>query len=399
MSRFARAPRPMWRRRVAALGATGVRASGRALDVGDGPAMRQWVDDVAEEFGGLDIVVPNVSALAATPELESWQKEFSVDMMHTVNTVEAALPHLEKSDAGSIVVISSVSGIEIDFAAGPYGVFKAALIHYSAGLSRQLAPKGIPRQLGLARQHLLRGRLLAEYREQQSGPVQSGAQSEQDRAHGDGRRGWPTRRCSSRARGRASSPAPTSRWTARSPTACNIEPAGRASASAMTAEGRPRTRSRWSATRFSPAPHAGIGRGRRCRSTPASSSMNAQAAVSDCGLCRAIAASSAPTARCRARQYRLPGCRVRTRTRRNAPGLPAIPLEGEAQPMPKIDLDRVPAKAGSGYPAPFKAMAEGAHQAGSRRCGRADPVRGQSQHDCRRAQRPLSATGTRPRTS
>ena len=27
--------------------------------------------------------------------------------------------------------------------------------------------------------------------------------------------------------------------------------------------------------------------------------------------------------------------------------------------MPKIDLDRVPAKAGSGYPAPFKAMAEG----------------------------------------
>ena len=128
---------------VSALAATGVRASGRALDVGDGPAMRQWVDDVAEEFGGLDIVVPNVSALAATPELESWQKEFSVDMMHTVNTVEAALPHLENSDAGSIVVISSVSGIEIDFAAGPYGVFKAALIHYAAGLARQLAPKGI----------------------------------------------------------------------------------------------------------------------------------------------------------------------------------------------------------------------------------------------------------------
>ena len=128
---------------VSALAATGVRASGRAFDVGDGPAMRQWVDDVAEEFGGLDIVIPNVSALAATPELESWEKEFSVDMMHTVNTVEAALPHLEMSDAGSIVVISSVSGIEIDFAAGPYGVFKAALIHYAAGLARQLAPKGI----------------------------------------------------------------------------------------------------------------------------------------------------------------------------------------------------------------------------------------------------------------
>jgi 3-oxoacyl-[acyl-carrier protein] reductase len=128
---------------VAALGGSGVRASGRALDVGDGPAVRQWVDEVAAEFGGLDIVVPNVSALAVTPELEAWQQEFSVDMMHTVHTVEASLPHLEKSDAGSIVVISSVSGIEIDFAAGPYGVFKAALIHYAAGLSRQLAGKGI----------------------------------------------------------------------------------------------------------------------------------------------------------------------------------------------------------------------------------------------------------------
>ncbi len=128
---------------VAALGETGVRASGRAFDVGDGAAMRQWVDDVAEEFGGLDIVVPNVSALAVAQGQEAWQAEFDIDMMHTVNTVEASLPHLEKSDAGSIVVISSVSGIEIDFAAGPYGVFKAALIHYAAGLARQLAPKGI----------------------------------------------------------------------------------------------------------------------------------------------------------------------------------------------------------------------------------------------------------------
>ena len=109
---------------VAALSETGVRVSGRTLDVGDGPAVRQWVDDVAEEFGGLDIVVPNVSALAATPALESWQQEFNVDLMHTVHTVEAAMPHLEKSDAGSIVVISSVSGIEIDFAAGPLRRFQ-----------------------------------------------------------------------------------------------------------------------------------------------------------------------------------------------------------------------------------------------------------------------------------
>ena len=63
--------------------------------------------------------------------------------MHTVRTVNAAMPFLELSNTPAIVVISSVSGREIDFAAGPYGAMKAALIHYAAGLAYQLAGKGI----------------------------------------------------------------------------------------------------------------------------------------------------------------------------------------------------------------------------------------------------------------
>ena len=128
---------------VAALTAKGVRATGRALDVADGPALSQWVRDVAAEFGGLDIVVSNVSALAIGQDETSWRAEFETDMMGAVRAVDAAMPFLEVSDAASIVVISSVSGREVDFAAGPYGVFKAALIHYAKGLSFQLAAKGI----------------------------------------------------------------------------------------------------------------------------------------------------------------------------------------------------------------------------------------------------------------
>ena len=63
--------------------------------------------------------------------------------MHSVRMVEAAMPWLEKSAAASIVTVSSVSGREIDFAAGPYGAFKAALLHYTQGLANQLAVKGI----------------------------------------------------------------------------------------------------------------------------------------------------------------------------------------------------------------------------------------------------------------
>jgi 3-oxoacyl-[acyl-carrier protein] reductase len=128
---------------VATLASRGVRATGRALDVADGPALTAWVTEAAGELGGLDIVVSNVSALAIGQDEASWQAEFSTDMMGTVRTVNAAMPFLEQSKAGSIVVIASVSGREVDFAAGPYGVFKAALIHYAKGLSYQLAGRGI----------------------------------------------------------------------------------------------------------------------------------------------------------------------------------------------------------------------------------------------------------------
>lgn len=128
---------------VAELLGTGVRAIGRAVDVGDGEKLGSWVVDAAELLGGLDIVVANVSALAIPDNPESWRASFEVDLMHTVRLVEAALPYLERSDAGSIVTVSSVSGREIDFAAGPYGTFKAALIHYTQGLAYQLAGKNI----------------------------------------------------------------------------------------------------------------------------------------------------------------------------------------------------------------------------------------------------------------
>jgi len=128
---------------VGALRATGVKAAGRALDVADGPALTTWVADAAAELGGLDIVVANVSALAIGHDEASWKAEFETDLMGTVRAVNAAMPFLEKSDAAAIVVIASVSGREVDFAAGPYGVFKAALIHYAKGLSFQLAAKGI----------------------------------------------------------------------------------------------------------------------------------------------------------------------------------------------------------------------------------------------------------------
>ena len=129
---------------VAAYSKRGVKSFGQAIDVGDKAELEGWVDASARQLGGIDIVVANVSALAAAEDSEaSWQAQFDIDMMHTVRTVNAALPHLEKSKWPSIVIVSSVSGREIDFTSPAYGAFKAALIHYAHGLAHKLAPKMI----------------------------------------------------------------------------------------------------------------------------------------------------------------------------------------------------------------------------------------------------------------
>jgi 3-oxoacyl-[acyl-carrier protein] reductase len=116
---------------------------GSVVDVADGPGLIGWVQDAGERLGGIDAVVSNVSALATGQTEADWYASFEVDLMGAVRMVTAALPHLEASGNGSIVAISSVSGREADFAAGPYGTMKTALVGYVSGLAFQLAGRGV----------------------------------------------------------------------------------------------------------------------------------------------------------------------------------------------------------------------------------------------------------------
>ena len=128
---------------VAALKARGVKSYGAAVDVADKAALESFIAASAQAFGGLDLLVANVSALAVEDNEDAWRRAFETDMMHTVRAANAALPWLEKSKHPAMVIISSVSGREVDFTGPAYGAFKAALVHYAQRLAFQLAPKGI----------------------------------------------------------------------------------------------------------------------------------------------------------------------------------------------------------------------------------------------------------------
>jgi 3-oxoacyl-[acyl-carrier protein] reductase len=131
---------------VAALKDKGVKATGAAVDIMDGEALKAWVTKAGTELGGLDILVSNAGAMAQGGDPASWEQNFKLDVLGMVNAFDAAKPFLERAGEAngdaSFTIISSVSAAETDNASS-YGPIKAALIHYAKGLARQHAKRHI----------------------------------------------------------------------------------------------------------------------------------------------------------------------------------------------------------------------------------------------------------------
>ncbi len=114
----------------------------KAVDVGDGAALRAYIAEAIAALGGLDILVHNASAFGGVDE-ESWVRSFDIDLMGAVRGVEAALPALERSDAASVIFTGTTAAVETFIGPRSYNALKAAMIVHSNGLSQELGPKGI----------------------------------------------------------------------------------------------------------------------------------------------------------------------------------------------------------------------------------------------------------------
>jgi 3-oxoacyl-[acyl-carrier protein] reductase len=126
-----------------------LRASGRkvvtaAVDVSDETAVADFVDSAARELSGLDVVISNVSA-GGLKGPDQWQTSFHADLLAFVRLVEAAVPHLEQSDAAAIVALGTTSAFDTlpPTSANSYAAFKAAVLQHASGLGHSLASKGI----------------------------------------------------------------------------------------------------------------------------------------------------------------------------------------------------------------------------------------------------------------
>ena len=128
----------------AEIAAAGVRAYAHACDVASPDELAGFLDAVRAELGGVDILVHNASALAVGPDLSDWDASLSVDLMAAVRAAEQVMPWMEEGGGGSILFVSSISGLEADPSPDfGYTAAKAALIAHAKKLGVMQAPRGI----------------------------------------------------------------------------------------------------------------------------------------------------------------------------------------------------------------------------------------------------------------
>ena len=121
----------------------GVKAHAATCDLADGEAVARYIGEAAEALGGIDILVNNASGFGSSDDETGWEKSLSIDLMATVRAIWAARPIMEAQGSGSIVNISSISGLRASARTPPYGAVKAAVIHYTLTEAAALARKGI----------------------------------------------------------------------------------------------------------------------------------------------------------------------------------------------------------------------------------------------------------------
>jgi|TARA_B100000315_G_scaffold260606_1_gene323388 citronellol/citronellal dehydrogenase len=129
---------------VEAVEAVGGNALAIQLDVRDDEQVNVAIEKCVSHFGGLDGVICNAGALYIAPFSFTPMKRF--DLVHQVNvratyaTIQAALPHLHKSDRGRVLVICPPVSMNPKWLAGTtaYTISKYGMSVLVGGLAAEL---------------------------------------------------------------------------------------------------------------------------------------------------------------------------------------------------------------------------------------------------------------------
>ncbi len=120
----------------------------RVVDVSNHAGVDAFFEEVATEFGGLDVLVNNAGIAGPTAKVEDiepteWEATIAINLTGQFYCVRKAAPALKASENGAIINISSVAG-RLGYAnRTPYAASKWAVVGFTKSLAIEMGPEGV----------------------------------------------------------------------------------------------------------------------------------------------------------------------------------------------------------------------------------------------------------------
>lgn len=122
------------------------------MDLADHASIDRAVDEVAGEFGGVDVLINN-AVFWGSPgaqglrfeniPIKEWEQVIGINLLGMVKVIQAVVPFMRKKKFGRIVNVSSDIALDSMPGSGAYGTMKAALSGLTANLVTELSAANI----------------------------------------------------------------------------------------------------------------------------------------------------------------------------------------------------------------------------------------------------------------
>lgn len=137
---------------AAKINETGGNAKASRVDVTQPEEIESCVQQAADTWGRIDILVNNASNVATVGAadadvvsitLETWDLVYACNLRGPAAACKYAIPHMIAGGGGAIVNLASIQGLSGDLDRTAYGSMKAGLISMSRYVSTQFAAQGV----------------------------------------------------------------------------------------------------------------------------------------------------------------------------------------------------------------------------------------------------------------
>ena len=129
------------------LKALGVKAKGYVSDASKFEASQALADEIAKDFGTIDVLVNNAGITRDTLLMrmteEQWDLVINVNLKSVFNLTKAVQKYMLKQKSGSIINMSSVVGVSGNAGQSNYSASKAGIIGFTKSVAKELGSRNI----------------------------------------------------------------------------------------------------------------------------------------------------------------------------------------------------------------------------------------------------------------